>query len=81
MFRFTIYSIVAYAFWLTFSDMSGYFDHHQSSENHTETVTSLIEHSDTKLNKPFTQLVATNIRVTQCQEGADCGLNLLVITE
>ncbi|MCG9739039.1 hypothetical protein L1D32_12800 [Shewanella insulae] len=26
MFRFTIYSIVAYAFWLTFIDLSNYLD-------------------------------------------------------
>ncbi|AQS36701.1 hypothetical protein Sps_01535 [Shewanella psychrophila] len=50
MFRVTIYSIVAYAFWLTFSDMSDYFNTQAHSDNFSknqvETVIFPIENSD-----------------------------------
>ena len=85
MFRVTIYGIVAYAFWLTFTDMSGYFKTQAPSEpfskNRVESVTFLVENSDIKLKPIIEHLTATNINVTQCEAEEDCNQSLLAASE
>lgn len=62
MFRFTIYSIVAYAFWLTFVDVSDYFEQSTGSTLLSDLKSVWVDEKDDsvpqqefkQLNAPFT---------------------------
>ncbi|QYK02970.1 hypothetical protein [Shewanella psychrotolerans] len=72
MFRFTIYSIVAYAFWLTFIDVSNYFEQSTGSSWLSDLKSSWVDENDDSAPKQdFSQLNAT-LTTDNCEMNHNC---------
>ena len=76
MFRFTIYSIVAYAFWLTFVDVSSFVEETTGNTWFTDFKSQWFEQSE--LTTPSTQTVraqlVTSMGQSDCIESENCYL-------
>ncbi|QYJ87641.1 hypothetical protein K0I73_08125 [Shewanella mesophila] len=72
MFRVTIYSIIAYAFWLTFVDVSDYFEQGTGSNWLSDIKSAWIdEQSDSIPNQELSQLKVT-LTADNCETNQNC---------
>ena len=72
MFRFTIYSIVAYAFWLTFIDVSDYLEQGAGSNWLSDIKSAWVdEQSDAIPTQELSQL-KVNLTTDNCETSQNC---------
>lgn len=85
MFRVTIYSIVAYAFFITFSDSSSYFDTQVKAEhskvNHQFLAFKESRANDSDIESTQALLTRENIVMEACEHGKVCDSTLLASSQ